>query len=297
VQDRRDRIEDLQVVRTGGLESGRLRRPQTRTIAFVSGKGGVGKTTLVANLALALRRRGLNVLLVDGDWGMASVDLLLGIVPQSTLHDVVLGVRSSKDVLLQTEDGIYLLPGASGVQEMTDLDDLRCERLLCSISDAEAAMDLILIDTSSGIHRTTMHLARAADEIIIVTTPEPTATHNAYAALKVLCDGHLHCAPRIIVNQAQSAQEAREVAERLRAAARRFLSIDSQFLGYVPEDPAVMTSIRRRQPVLRLFPNAPGAVCIERLAARLSDHPEPEPQAVPNPDELRKVVNLEDAPA
>ena len=297
MQDRSDRRRDLRVVHTGGHEPQGFRRPQTRTVVVVSGKGGVGKTTLVTNLALALQRRGLGVLLVDGDWGMANVDLLLGVIPRCTLHDVVLGVCTSDEVLLETEDGIHVLPGASGVEEMADLDDLRCERLLCSIADVEKTMDLILIDTSSGVHRTTTHLARAADEIIIVTTPDPTASHDAYAILKVLANGGLPHAPWIVVNQANDAQEAREVADRVRSTAKRFLSVDLRLLGYVLEDPAVISSIRRRQPFLRLFPNAPATLCIERLAARLTDRPCPTPQAADDPGDRRKVVNLEDAPA
>jgi flagellar biosynthesis protein FlhG len=252
---------------------------------------------LVTNLALALRRRGLHVLLVDGDWGMANVDLFLGLVPRCTLHDIVLGVCTPEQVLLETEDGIHLLPGASGVEEMANLDDLRCERLLCSIADVEKPMDLILIDTASGIHRTTTHLARAADEIIIVTTPEPTASHDAYATLKALTSGRLRPTPWLVVNQAQDAQEAREVAERIQSTAKRFLSIDLGLLGYVLDDPVVTSSIRRRQPFLRLFPNAPAAQCVERLASRLLDRPSPEPQAAPAPELRKKVVNLEDAPA
>jgi len=294
VEDRAGHLRDLRVVRTGGTEPGRLKRPRTHTVAVVSGKGGVGKTSLAANLALAIKQQGRNVLLVDGDWGMANVDLVLGLIPRFTLHDVVLGDCTSDEAMIETEDGIHVLPGVSGIEDMANLDDLRCERLLCSIADAEKSMDLILIDTSSGINRNTTHLARAADEIIIVTTPEPTARNDAYATLKVLTRNKLPGTPWIVVNQARTGQEARDTAERIRKVAKRYLEIDLGYLGYVVYDPAVGSSIQRQEPLMRIFPDAPGARCIARIAERMTAEPEPEPCRA---DDFKKVVNMEDAPA
>jgi flagellar biosynthesis protein FlhG len=292
------RSVELRLLQTGKRTPQPSRRPRTRSVAVVSGKGGVGKTTLIVNLAVAVRRLGKRVLLVDGDLGMGNADLLLGQIPRYTMHDVVLGERSAEEILLTTPDGIHLMPGSSGVEEMANLDELRCERLLCSISEIEHDLDLILIDTASGLHRTATHLARAADEILIVTTPEPTAFTDAYATLRVLRNHPGSAVPWIIVNQARDAGEARATAEKIRSVSKRFLTIEPQFLGFVLEDPAVGKAVRRQEPLMRLYPRSQAAGCIEGIAARLVAGPEEEPEIVCGPGRSRKrVVNMEDAPA
>jgi flagellar biosynthesis protein FlhG len=273
----------FQIIRTNGREGTRSARPRCRSLAVVSGKGGVGKTTLVANLAIALHRHGRKVLVVDGDLGMADLDLHLGMIPRHTLHDIVLGERTAQEVLVRTPDGINLLPGASGVPEMADLDELRCERLLRSVSEVEEGMDLILFDTAPGIHRTTLHFARAADDILIVTTPEPTALTNAYACFRVLASKKLIGQPWIVVNQAESAREAKQTAERIRETARRFLTIEPRFLGWILDDATVSDAVRKQEPLLRSCPGSAAARCIELLAKNWMNSlmPDPEGTALP----------------
>jgi len=274
------------VVRTDARETPRSARPRTRTVAVVSGKGGVGKTTLVANLGIALHREGCKVLVVDGDLGMANVDVLFGLIPKWTLHNLVLGERTAEEILIRTTDGIHLMPGASGVEEMANLDEIRCERLLRSIAAVEDGMDLILIDTAPGIHRATTHLARAADEIVIVTTPEPTSWADAYATLRALRKRGTSAKPWLVVNQARDAYEARATMARIRETSLRFLSVTPRFLGYVLEDPAVVTAVRRQEPFMRLYPNCPAASCVEALAQRLIAPTDPEEGIAPfDPDE------------
>lgn len=266
-----DRSKPLRLIRTGARERAVQPRPRARTIAVVSGKGGVGKTTLVANLALSLQAKGRSTLILDGDLGMANVDIHLGIVPRRTLQDVVVGHCSAAEALVRTPEGVALLPGVSGVHEMAELDDLRCERLLRSLSEIESGCDVILIDTAPGIHRATLHLARAADDVVIVTTPEPTALTDAYASLRLIHSRGNGTAPWIVVNQAVDRMEAHATAERIRATAKRFLSVDPNFLGFVLDDPAVATAVRRQEPMVRLFPDSRAADCIDALAERLID--------------------------
>ncbi len=294
-----DRTAGFRVIRAKGSERIRSSRPRSRSLAVVSGKGGVGKTTIVANLAIALHRRGQKVLVVDGDLGMADLDLHLGMIPRHTLYDIVLGERTAQEVLVRTPDGINLLPGASGVPEMADLDDLRCERLLQSVSEVEEGMDLILFDTAPGIHRTTLHLARAADDILIVTTPEPTALTDAYACFRVLASKKLAAQPWIVVNHAESAREARLTAERIRETARRFLTIEPRFLGWVLDDATVSTAVRKQEPLLRSCPGSAAARCIELLAKNWMESltPDPEDTAIPGGfDEIPMIGNQPEVP-
>ncbi|MBD3162943.1 MAG: AAA family ATPase [Candidatus Eisenbacteria bacterium] len=287
----------LTVVCTGRPGAPPLQRPEARTIAVVSGKGGVGKTTLAANLAIAVRRRQHPVLLVDGDWGMANVDLQLWLSPQHTLHHVLTGEKGIEEIVLTADSGVRVLPGASGVEEMANLDEVRCERLLCSISETVDRRDLILVDTPSGINRIALHLARAADEVIVVTTPEPSSLADAYASLKLVADPPGGTRPWIVVNRAADSGEGREAYERIREVSRSFLSVEPALLGIVLEDPRVGSAIRSRMPILKLYPRSTGSKCIDQLASRLLDTHEPEPLESEDPQRPRKIANLEDAPA
>ncbi len=271
-----------------------LDRPRIRSIALTSGKGGVGKTSIATNLAIAFARQGRRVLLVDGDLSLANVDLLLGVVPQKNLGDVIFGRASIEQVVLKTVDGVLLLPSASGVEELADLDDFRRERLLRELARLEDSVELILLDTGSGIGRQTIHLARAADDVVVVTTPEPTAFSDAYATLKVLSQGRLHGRPGIVVNMAATPEEGRETERRIRLVAERFLHLKPEYLGHIALDPAVGRAVRQQQPLLQAFPRSPAAAGIEALAARLLvEPPVPEPGVAEPEGFFLKVANFD----
>jgi flagellar biosynthesis protein FlhG len=157
-------------------------------------------------------------------------------------------------------------------------------------------MDLILLDTPTGLGRIATRLARSADELLLVTTPEPTSFTNAYACLRALRGTDRSKPPWIVVNQAQDAAEAKATAERIRGVARRFLATEPVFLGYVPADPAIPTAVRRQEPLLNLFPDAPASGCIDRLAQKLMASPDPDRRRTADPrGRRRKVANMEDA--
>ncbi len=269
-------------------------RPTIRSIAVTSGKGGVGKTSIATNLALACARRGRRVLLVDGDLSLANVDLLLGVVPQKNLGDVIFGRASIEEVVIDAGEGLRLLPSGSGVEELADLDDFRRERLLRELSRLEADTDLILLDTGSGIGRQTIHFARAADQIVVVTTPEPTAFSDAYATLKVLSRGRLRGRPGVLVNMAANAEEGVETERRIRLVAERFLQMKPEYLGHVLLDSAVGRAVRKQEPLLKAFPRSPAAACLENLADRLLGPGGPEPVAADPDGYFLKVANLDD---
>ena len=244
-------------------------RPRRKVVAVTSGKGGVGKTNIVTNLAIALARQGSRVLVLDGDLGLANVDLLLGIAPQYDLQDMILGDKRLEDIVLEGPDGIRVVPASSGVEELANLDEYRTECLLRSLADVEGDLDLILIDTPSGISTHAVSLAQAADEIIVVTTPEPTSFSDAYAMIKVLSQRALKCVPALLVNQANSESEALEVSRRVQAVAKRFLNIDVEYWGFVLADESVPKSVIRQEPFLSTYPYSPASSCINRLARRV----------------------------
>jgi flagellar biosynthesis protein FlhG len=244
-------------------------RPRRRTIAVTSGKGGVGKTNIVTNLAIALARQGIRVLVLDGDLGLANVDLLLGVAPQFDLQDVILGGRNLRDVVLEGQDGIRVVPASSGVEELANLDEYRTEVLLRSLSELDGEVDIILIDSPSGIGHHATSLIQGADQILVVTTPEPTSFSDAYAMIKVLSRRPLRCVPSLLVNQAGSEDEALSVARRVRTVAKRFLNLDVEYWGCILADESVAKSVQRQEPFLSTYPYSPAASCIYSLARRV----------------------------
>ncbi|MGH7681586.1 MAG: MinD/ParA family protein [Candidatus Eiseniibacteriota bacterium] len=272
-------------------------RPRRRVIAVTSGKGGVGKTNIVTNLAIALARQGIRVLVLDGDLGLANVDLLLGVAPQFDLQDVILGNRSIRDIVLEGPDGIRVVPASSGVEELANLDEYRTEVLLRSLSELEGETDIILIDAPSGIGHHATSLVQGADRILVVTTPEPTAFSDAYAMIKVLVKRPLKATPALLVNQADSEDAALAVARRVKGVAKRFLNLDIDYWGYVLADESVPKSVLRQEPFLSTYPYSPAASCIYQLARRVLGHPDksgdtitPGPFALVTRDEVTEEV-------
>jgi flagellar biosynthesis protein FlhG len=253
----------------------RWSRSGARTIAIASGKGGVGKSNLAANLAVALGERGARVLLVDADLAQASLDLLLGLHPRYDLQHVLAGERTLEDIVVSGPKGVRLIPASSGVPELADLDDYRRECLLRGLGALDPGLDLILIDTASGVSRTVTSFCLAADEVLVVTSPEMPAFSDAYSLIKVLHAQNVARAPRLLVNMAGSAEEAEETSHRIRLVARRFLSLELESWGYVPFDPSVGNAVRLQEPVVTSFPHAPSSIAYRALAERLWD---PTPQ-------------------
>jgi len=262
-------------------------RPKVPTIAIASGKGGVGKSHLAANLATALGEQGARVVLVDADFAQANLDLLLGVHPRHDLQHVLSGEKSIEDIVLPAGKNVTLVPAASGVPELAELDDYRREVLLRAIGALEKDADLVLLDLASGISPTVASLCLAADEVLIVTTPEMPAFSDAYALIKLLHQQGLKRPPGLVVSMSDTPEEAEETAHRIRLVARRFLQLDVPCLGAVPFDPAIGRAVRRQEPVITAFPQSPAAVSYRALAGSLWEAPEPEPLSrLPKPQRL-----------
>ena len=251
---------------------------QPFAVAVTSGKGGVGKTNLVTNLAMLMAESGLKVMLLDGDLSLANVDLLLGLAPRYNLYDVVHGRKRLSEIVLHGPHDIRIIPASSGVEEMAGLDDYRREVLVRSLESLARDRDVLLIDTGSGIHRQNLRLAQLADEILVVTTPEPTAFSDAYATIKVLSSRRLANPPRLVVNMARTENEAGRVATRVARVANQFLGFEPQLYGVIPQDECVPKAVRAQQPFVKRYPQGAATAGLRELMRRLL-----EPTAEPHP--------------
>jgi len=242
---------------------------RARVLAITSGKGGVGKTNISVGLAIAAATAGLRTVLIDGDLGLANIDVLLDLQPRKNLGHLVDGSASLSEVLVRAPGGIQVLPGASGLSRVADLGHLQKQVLFDSLGLLTEENDLILIDTGAGISRSIVDLCTCAGEVLVVTTPEPTAIVDAYAMLKVF--SQTIQAPKcwLVVNQAQSRGEAQQVMGRMRGLARQFLSIEIEQGGTILHDPRVPASVRRRQHFSLAYPSSPAAQGVRDLGENL----------------------------
>ena len=239
------------------------RRP--RVISVTSGKGGVGKSNLVANLAIGFARAGRRVLILDADLGLANMDLLFGLTPRYTIADVIEGRCELADILLEGAAGVHLLPAATGVAEVVDLDPAVRHGLLNEIEGLDLEFDVLLVDTGAGISGSVLAFNGAADEILVVTTLEPTAITDAYATIKVL---RKRCGIRrvsLVANNVSSARAGLEVYRRLGRTIDSFLDVSLNYLGHVLHDENLERAVFARRPVLDIFPDAPSSQCIMRI--------------------------------
>lgn len=252
-----------------------LARPpieRARVIAITSGKGGVGKTNVAVNLAARFAQAGRRTVLLDADMGLANADVLCGVDLRFNLAHVIARRKRLLEVAAEAPGGFSLIGGASGLAKMADLPDSEHRRLVRSLSELEHSSDTIFIDTGAGISPNVLSFASAADHVLVVTTPEPTAITDAYATIKVLCRAREQRDGRpisLLVNQVRSATEANRVYERVAGVVRQFIGADLRNAGFVPADPAVGKAVRQRSPFLISYPRCAASVCITRLAMRL----------------------------
>ncbi|PKN10751.1 MAG: flagellar synthesis regulator FleN [Deltaproteobacteria bacterium HGW-Deltaproteobacteria-7] len=246
------------------------RRHDTRVISVTSGKGGVGKTNITANLAYLLAGHKKRTLILDADAGLANIDVVLGINSPYNLYHVLNGEKTLTEAIIKGPRGIKILPSASGIPEMTDLSRGQKLTLIDELNTLNDSLDFMLIDTGAGISSNVMYFNMAAKEIIVVTTPEPTAMTDAYALIKVLYQRHAKRRFRMIVNMVHNAAEAKEIYTRLSNATDHFLNLTIEYLGHIVLDDKVRESVRKQTLVAELYPQCPAARCLAKISEKIS---------------------------
>ena len=269
--------------------AGRLAR-QARVVTVTSGKGGVGKTHLSVNLGIALTRHGLRVVLVDADLGLANVDIVLGVHPALNIMDLLYAGRTVEEVLVTAPGGLHVLPGGSGMYELASLPPADLARLLQEIERLDSRFDIILIDTGAGLDEHVINFALASDEVVVVTTTEPTALTDAYAVIKVIALRGATPHLRVIVNMAPDVQEGEATFRRLQSATQRFLGLTPELLGVVPRDEAVYRAVQQQVPFVLASPHVPASRAVYAMARRLVGAPET--QATGLGGFLRRLIGL-----
>ena len=245
-------------------------RKTVRTIAIASGKGGVGKTNITANLAIGLSRLDKKVLIFDADLGLSNIDVILNLAAKYNIKHLFNGEKKLKDLIIDGPSGIKVLPASSGIQELTELDEFQRLRIIEEFESYDDDVDYLLIDTSSGISTNVAFFCMAAQEIIVVTSAEPTAMTDAYALMKVLFTKYQEKNFKILVNNVKDEKEAIEVYGRLSTAAEKFLSISLDYLGYVPCDALLQRAVRQQKALLEIYPDSEAARSLMMIAKKIS---------------------------
>ncbi len=235
--------------------------------AVTSGKGGVGKTNVVGNLAIACQRMGKRVLIFDADLGLANIDILFGLTPEHNIDEVIRGEKDLSQIIVKGPEGVSVIPASSGVQELASLTEGHKINLLNEFDNLNSMYDILLIDTGAGISSNVIYFNLAAQERIIVLTPEPTSITDAYALLKVMHHKHGTKHFTLLINMARSDKEAKSVYENLAKVVDKFLGgISIDYAGFIPKDDFLVKSVSKREPVLCCYPKAPSCRNFNQLA-------------------------------
>lgn len=242
----------------------------TRIIAVSSGKGGVGKTNISINMAIAYAQMGKQVVVLDADLGLANVNVILGVIPKYNLYHLIRKQKSMKDIILDTGYGIHIVAGASGFSKIANLSDEERHNFINELAELAVA-DIIIVDTGAGVSNNVLSFVAAADDALIVTTPEPTAITDAYGIIKIIATeiDNLGLSLKLIVNRAKSITEGKKVAQRVINIAGQFLNLKVDYLGFIYDDPAVQNSVVRQKPFILSDPKGKASICVKHLVSRL----------------------------
>lgn len=264
-----DQAENLKIL----MKERSAEMPQqrkTKIIAVTSGKGGVGKTNVSINMGIAYANMGKNVIVVDADLGLANVNVMMNIIPKYNLYHVIKKQKRMSDIIIDTEYGIKLIAGASGFSKIANMEEAEREDFIKEMYTLAEA-DVVIIDTSAGVSKNVLSFVSAADEVVIITTAEPTAITDAYGIIKIISTevNNYDLNLKMIVNRVNSAVEGRKIAERLIKIAGQFLNLRVDYLGFIYNDSAVEQAVLRQIPFFSFAPKSKASSCIRHIVAKL----------------------------
>jgi flagellar biosynthesis protein FlhG len=240
----------------------------TRVMTITSGKGGVGKSNFSLNYALGLAAKGKKVVVLDADVGFANIDVLLGKHPRKTLADLIQKKVSIWEILEVGPYGIQYIAGGSGLQQLIHLQTEQLNHLIGQLSELQGYADYLIIDTGAGLNEGTLRFILSSDDVIVVSTPEPTAITDAYALIKLVTRHERRSNIQLVINRASTITEGKQTAEKIALVTQKFLETDLQILGYVLDDPSVSRAVKEQVPFLIRYPESPAARCIEQLVKK-----------------------------
>lgn len=246
-----------------------------QVIAVTGGKGGVGKTSVSINLATALSSAGKRVLLLDGDLGLANVDVLLGLTPRRTLAHVLSGQCTLEEVILETPQGFHIVPSASGVADLANLSAASHLNIVQAFSSLSRRLDVMIVDTAAGIAHSVLQFSQAAQHVLLVVCDEPASITDAYALVKVLSRHHGVRNFQVLANMSRKAGEGEALFRKLERVAARFLDVVLEYVGEIPEDAYLRRAIREQRPVTEAYPASPAALAFKKLALKADKWPVP----------------------
>jgi flagellar biosynthesis protein FlhG len=259
-------LDQAQKLRDMAVGNASVKAPKVITVT--SGKGGVGKSNFVVNLSIALQKMGKSVLIFDADVGMGNDDILMGYLPKYNVFDIINKNMNIEDVIIQGPSGVRLLPGGSGMNKIEEFTTEQREEFLSKITSLNN-VDYIIMDTGAGINRSVLGFIACCNELIVITTPEPTSLTDAYSLLKVVNHFKLKKDAQVVVNRVIDIEEGRNTFEKFNNAVNSFLKIKLSYLGYITEDKRLIQAVRQQEPFTIKYPNCNAAVDIQKIALRL----------------------------
>lgn len=256
------------------------RVPSSRVITVTSGKGGVGKTSISVNLALQLKEQGKNVVILDADFGLANVEVMLGIRPQYNLVDLIYNNKTIEEIITEGPMGIGFISGGSGVQDLVNLDKERIKKLIAKMVKLDSLYDVIIIDTGAGIADSVIEFVLSSPEVLLVVTPEPTSITDAYSLLKAVNRKkdfkREQKSIKVIANRVENGEEGQEIYNKISIVVSKFLNIQLEYIGYIPLDKKIANAVIEQKPVSLSAPNSEAAIHIRGICNKLLDIPEEE---------------------